>query len=539
MQTSDGRGAESHKLTLIGSHFLVILGTLSGKWPAEGSNVSEDLVSGMGPTVGDYLRALRRYWWVAFAAFLLSLGGGIAYLGVAPKTFQAEADVFVTPTIGSQSSSVIGGRTSGALNMDSEAQIVVSVPVAERVKTILKYTGDATDLSGNVVITVPSNTSVLQILYTGDSTTSSAAGAQAFADAYLADRKASADESIKAGVGALQTQLVTSSKQLETAAGRVAQLPANSPDRAAAEAAVTLLTSQIGQLTNQLIPLQTTPITPGAILNPASQPTSPASPKTLIVVGSALVLGLMLAVLLVWLAFLFDKRIRRARDLERVGLVALAQVKTTELAAAGTEAAVSYGSARTTISASPVAPRRVLIAPVDQASDSSVVAANLATALARAGTPTVLVIATTGSRAAMVLQFDEASTKVTLSEALANPASAVSTPTNEPRLSILPAGDDLTSVRDLIAGPAMAEVLARISSAGDTLVIEAGILPDVPESLTLAATLDATVLVAATNRSKRQDVHTAAESVLSNGGVVLGAVLAPRRRSVTPAGQRA
>ena len=73
-----------------------------------------------------YLGVLRRRWWVVLVLACLGILAAGAYIVESPKTYTAVATVNVTATgiNQSQGGAVAGGRTSNAVNLDTESQIV-------------------------------------------------------------------------------------------------------------------------------------------------------------------------------------------------------------------------------------------------------------------------------------------------------------------------------------------------------------------------------------------------------------------------------
>jgi uncharacterized protein involved in exopolysaccharide biosynthesis len=112
-----------------------------------------------------YLGVLRRRWWVVLVLACVGILAAGAYIAKAPKAYTATATVNVTPTGVSQTQggAVAGGRTSGVVNLDTEAQIVKSSSVAAIAARALHTPLTPTALLQNVSVAVPANSSVLQV----------------------------------------------------------------------------------------------------------------------------------------------------------------------------------------------------------------------------------------------------------------------------------------------------------------------------------------------------------------------------------------
>src|SRR5215470_4038413 len=137
--------------------------------------------------LADYTSVLRRRMKsiVMFAILGVVLSG--AYVVLAHKTYTATVLVQVNAL--PNNANAVGGRTGGPVNMDNEAQAVRSLAVANLVKKQLQSPLSATDLSNNIRVTVPPNSTYLQITCAA----SSASGAQRCANvvgaAYLDNRR--------------------------------------------------------------------------------------------------------------------------------------------------------------------------------------------------------------------------------------------------------------------------------------------------------------------------------------------------------------
>src|SRR5947208_8671540 len=87
--------------------------------------------------LADYLRMLRRHWWVvALLAVAGVLGAGVV-VHRQPKVYESATSVLVTPT-GVGGANAAGGRTSGTINLDTEAQLVLSMDIATAAQKLLK-----------------------------------------------------------------------------------------------------------------------------------------------------------------------------------------------------------------------------------------------------------------------------------------------------------------------------------------------------------------------------------------------------------------
>ena len=91
--------------------------------------------------VSHYLGVFRRHWWIALIATGAGLGAGVALTKALPKTYESSASVLVQAL--DQDTNAQGGRTKGAVNLDTEAQLVRSGAVATGAAKLLRSIADA------------------------------------------------------------------------------------------------------------------------------------------------------------------------------------------------------------------------------------------------------------------------------------------------------------------------------------------------------------------------------------------------------------
>src|SRR5690606_1869177 len=129
---------------------------------------------------------------------------GGAWLGLATDdTYRATAELTVRQPTADPFTD------SGAVDdiaMGSERRTAASDTVARRAAEILGEPGAARTLAGGLSVTNPPNTRVLRFSYTANDPGTAAERANAFAQAYLDNRQAEADEIIEASVASLRAQ---------------------------------------------------------------------------------------------------------------------------------------------------------------------------------------------------------------------------------------------------------------------------------------------------------------------------------------------
>ena len=152
--------------------------------------------------LSDYVSVLRRRWrtvavWAAVGLVFAGL-----YLAVGAKKYTATVLVQVNAL--PNNANAVGGRTGGPVNMDNEGQAVQSAAVASIVKARIHSQLSVADLIKHIHVTVPPNSTYLQITCDASSALAAQQCANATAKAYLYSRRANIEQVLHTGIAALQ-----------------------------------------------------------------------------------------------------------------------------------------------------------------------------------------------------------------------------------------------------------------------------------------------------------------------------------------------
>lgn len=270
--------------------------------------------------MADYTGALRRRWWVVLVFTVIGVVGAYAYTVVAPKSYTATTAVYVSPTGADAGNQVAGARNTGAVDLDTEAQIVTSSAVATIAGKTLHSSLTPYALSQQVSVTVPPNSEVLDIACRASTPAGAVACAQAFATAYLQNRSATSSAAVNQQLNSLRGQVTKLQRSIAGLNTKISGLPSNSPQRISAQAQLSGDQSQLRSLTTSVANLQKAGAqsSGGRIITVASPPGKPSSPKKSIVIPSGLVAGLLLGLIAAFVWDRRDKHIHRAADVERL-----------------------------------------------------------------------------------------------------------------------------------------------------------------------------------------------------------------------------
>lgn len=414
----------------------------------------------------------------------------------------------MAPTTGGAANAA-GGRTSGVINLDTEAQLVTSSRVATDAAKLLNTTTPAATLAQQVTVAVPANTTVLAITCESLSPHDAQTCAHAFAGAYLADRLATAQADIAAQTRALATTIKSQ-------------------------------TSDLARINSELA---ATTVTAGTVITDAPLPTQPSAPSIPLFLASGGLLGLFAGLAGATVRQRLDKRVRFAGDVARhSGLPLLAQLpariepRSDDLYPTHGPAARAFHRLRNEVLASLGEEDRVImVTGASPGNASTLVAANLAAALARSGSEVVLVSArlpesmggvAPGTRVLGVAPAPG------LSDVLAGRVALGSATQRAPRspwLSVIATGGT-ASASGFLRSPALREILAQLRNRAEYVVIEAPPTADTADAQSLASLADVSIVVAELRRTTRSELVDAAVQLRRVTEAVLGCVVLPRLR---------
>lgn len=488
------------------------------------------------PQAVDYMGVLRRHWRLIVAATLVGTLGALGYYALAHKVYTATASVYVTANAGT-ANQVSNGRTTGAVDLDTEAQIVQSVTVAQGAAKLMHATEDAQKLITRVSVTVPANSQVLTISCQAGTANGAAVCAQSFARAYLNYVSARTTAVVKDQILVLQTRISTLQANNAKLSTEIASLPSNSAQRAAANQELNSGNTQLASLNSQVAQQTEQLANPagGSIISYASPPTKPSSPKALIVIPSGFVIGLLIGVVLAIIADRRDRRIHTAKDVTQLGVPVLMSLplkkSAPELAIASPRSPAGRefaGLAHALAAALGAGNHVVLVAGASDGQGTGLVAANLAVALSRNRPDVTLVCANLESSVIPDMVGLPAAPGLTdLLAGAAHPENVGRRLSTAPRLRVITPGSAAGIEAEDLQQDAVDQFLAGLRKEVSWVVIETPAAMSSADVYTLAQSADVVVLVAEVSRARTDELADAVNHLEKTGTTVLGAVLLP------------
>lgn len=473
----------------------------------------------------DYLLMLRRRWWVVAqsACLFLALAAGLVL--VIPETYSSFVVVQVTPTGVERTGQ--SGR-SGEINLQTEAQRVRSMTVAQEAARLLGSAKPPKELAQQVSVTVPDNSTILYLTCEGPTAVEARDCADAFAQAYLDSRTDSALNVVNPQLQALEERIDTVTRQWSAE---------RDPQRKA------LLFRQLEALTDQLADtgISAANITPGEIITAAALSAEPVDPSPRKYLPSGLALGLLVGVALAIVLERLDRRIHSAGDLSRrLGL---------------DPAFVLPGGGRRTPPLRLLSPRQregqrfhelahslsstlgdgshvVMVSTAAPGHGAGAVAANTAAALARIGRHTVFVTADFENGTGHLLFGHRGGPG--LAELMLERAAIADVVREYPGgspLNIICPGLATGPAVDLLQSVKLDQILVQLREKVDYVVVEAPSYALGADAQAIAARADGVMVVVETERTRLDQVTDALHQLDRVEARLLGLVVMPPQRS--------
>jgi succinoglycan biosynthesis transport protein ExoP len=277
--------------------------------------------------LGHYMRPLRRHRALVALCLVIGIVLSVAAALALRPTYTANSRVLVAANITDQSVNPTGGRTNGSVNMDTQTQLVQSLPVATIAAHLMHSTSPPAALEARVTVVVPPNTTILRISFSAHSSHTASDGANAFATAFLQNRATAAVTYQTAQIATVNDQLAAARKALIADSALIASSPAHSGQRHQAVSKQTTDQTEINLLSTQLGTLRSSSVSPGNVVSSAT--TSGAAPNQLreIIVVAGIVLGMLLGISAAVGRDRLDSSVRSEDDLARSGVKLIAEIR--------------------------------------------------------------------------------------------------------------------------------------------------------------------------------------------------------------------
>jgi capsular exopolysaccharide synthesis family protein len=443
----------------------------------------------------------------------------VVYVVGADDVYEADASLLVSPVPAEDpllsGLGLIRESSDPTLDVQTAAQLITTSEVAEEAATILDTDRSPESLLSEVRAEPVGQSNIVAVLAEGATAEEASNLANAFGEAVVNVRTKALHERIDALLPPLRNQL----NDLDEGGLAADTL---------AEQIVRLESLRSGS--DPTIQLET----------PADAPDSPIWPRPFLIIGAAVLLGLVLGVGAAYLLRALDPRLRREEQLrEMFRLPILARIPSDsrairdeplpprQLSAPTLEA---YRTLQATLTATRSRdgrpPRSLLITSPSPSEGKTSTALNLAMALARAGSRVILVEADVRRPAVgRAFGFDAPhgvfsvlTGEVELADAL------VRTPGAE-NLSLLMAGPQAGEAAELFGLPVGQQLIAEAEAQADYVIVDSAPLTAVIDSMPLARRVDGVLIVVRFGKTYLRRIRELGELLAANAVAPLGFAL--------------
>lgn len=479
------------------------------------------------PPLRGYFEMLRQRWWLVVAAMLLGALGAVLYLSTAPRIYEAQSDMLVTPVPDDDPTLVglplIRSASDPTRDVETAARLVENVEVAANVKRRLGLDASPEAILDKVSVDPVAQSNVITITARSEEPKEARALANAFAQSAIGVRTRRLRAHLDAALESLRTRIDAASR------GGTVAAPV--------------------ELTSRLTALETLRSGPDPTLQfetRATVPAAPSSPKAPLAIAVATFCGLLLGVGGVFLLSSLDGRLRNEADVRTFrGLPVLATLprQSRGFALPGADgtglpagAEQAYRMLRLRLLPGDLRGRgkgRVLAITSPAGSEGkSTTALNLAASLAAEGARVIVIEVDLrrsrmwelvgvppphGLMAALTGNLDLRDCLVRLHAPGAPRAVRFLIPEDP---SLWPADDP-----ERLLGASAASVLARARELANVVIVDAPPLASAPEALPFALHADATLVVARMRQTKQADLNDLVELLASHNRLPSGIAL--------------
>jgi capsular exopolysaccharide synthesis family protein len=493
--------------------------------PAPASSAAtrrESLVVGEDGMLEQWLRVLSRRKLVILQAVIVVPAVALALSLAKDKEYTATASLLFR---GAPAATTGAGDSTGVVDPARQAATnseLVSLPaVARRAAERLGRGVTAGQVSSSVSIDSGGDADIAKISAVTRSPRLSAAMANAYGEAYIAFRRTADRDQVQNAIALVNGKLaMLTPEQRGGPAGRALE---HQRER--------LNLAQALQTGN------------AELVQPASVPSSPSSPKVKRNVALGLVLGAILGFLLAALLERTDRRVKTLEEVEKLfGLPILARIPRSRARAAGqardqllldASEREAFRALRANLRYFNISRelRSVLVTSHEPGEGKSTVARQLALTMAEVGDSVVLVEADLHNGASDSFPFSSEQGLSSVLVGLPLERAFTSVPLvagpggdEGPQLTVLPAGPPAPNPSELLESERMSALLVELEESFDVVVVDSPALGIASDALPLVPAVSGVLIVCGLGRSTRDGARELRKQLTLVGGYSLGVV---------------
>jgi len=488
------------------------------------SDTTSEAAHRSGLDLGQYAYIVKRQWRVVAAAAVIGILVSVGYLLILAPEYTATTDVRLNVISANPFSH--DHPASALLDDQTETQIAGSYAVAEAAAKDLNGDISASTLRSGATITASAGASVVHVRFSAPTAKEATRGADAVAKAYLDYRAMAARDQISRILGKVTISL----SDLQNKLARVNARPAASPKNQLVDDQTTidrnLIVTEINGVLAQKNGLEQVDTSGGSELTASADNEVVQAPNTSITLIAGLLAGAVVGLLAAFPVNYFDRKIRNAREVDRLfGPLVLGNVTSSNasLPEGGATLELLKSARERLLSRIGADVRSMVVFDDTPGPDGSDIPANMALLVAQSGRGTQLLIAVPSPETRTILK-----THLGLIRTAGDKNGTLFRSKLSPDLSVyLPAGTN--SGMDITP-----TIKAQLEAAPESQLVMLVLPPRSPQSTRLAAERisDAAVIVIATNASRTDHVDIVFNELAATEAHFLGTITVPHDRAL-------
>jgi succinoglycan biosynthesis transport protein ExoP len=488
-------------------------------------------------------QVIRSWLWLLIASLLLA--GGAAYLvsSALPKVYESTVTLLVGQSSSSSTPNYNDLLASQRISQ-TYADLATTGTILNQVMSDAGLTLTVDQFRSRVSANAPSNSTLVTVTVQDGDPARAARLANAIGDQLIAasdavyGKNSQVQDFIATQISAAQVQIQDTQAQIDSLAAVQDPTAAQAQQLQALRDRITSLRAAYASL----VSLPGSGANAVTVVDPATPPEGPSSPRVLLNTLLAALVGLLLALGITFTMEYLDDTVKTSEDVEAAtGLPTLGTVLKMKGDKGRSEiyrlatvlyprgpAAEAYRTLRTNLEFAAVdEPVRTLLVTSSIPSEGkTTTSGNLAVAFAQAGRKVILVDADLRKPGIHKL-FDlpNASGLTSLLRTDDVGIDDVAQATEEERLRVITTGPLPPNPAELLGSHRMQAILERLAAAADLVIVDSPPLQAVTDAAILASITDGTLLVINAGHTRRDAAGRGREALAKSGARVLGATL--------------
>ena len=488
-------------------------------------------------------QVIRSWLWLLIASLLLA--GGAAYLvsTALPKVYESTVTLLVGQSSSSSTPNYNDLLASQRISQ-TYADLATTGTILGQVMSDTGMSVTIDDFRKRVTANAPANSTLVTVTVQDGDPARAARLANAIGDQLIAasdavyGKNSQVQDFIATQISAAQVQIQDTQAQIDSLAALPARTSAEDQQLQALRAQITTLRGAYAAL----LALPGSGANAVTVVDPATPPLAPSSPRVLLNTLLAALVGLLLALGIAFTMEYLDDTVKSSEDVEdATGLATLGTVLKMKGEKGRSEiyrlatllyprgpAAEAYRTLRTNLEfASVDEPVRTLLVTSSIPSEGkTTTSGNLAVAFAQAGRNVILLDADLrkpGVHRLFDLPNVSGLTSLLRTDDVA--IDDVTQATEQERLRVVTTGPLPPNPAELLGSHRMQAILERLVAAADLVIVDSPPLQAVADAAILASVTDGTLLVIDAGRTRRAAAGRGREALAKAGARVLGAAL--------------